>query len=217
MQLLSVNVGLPRDIVHDGKTVSTGIFKAPVSGRVMVRRLNLDGDKQADLRVHGGVDKAVYVYPFEHYAFWREKLGREDFSFGQFGENFTTVGLLETDVAIGDVFQIGGALVQVTQPRVPCFKLGHRMAMPAFLKLFLQSERSGFYLRVLQEGEVGAGDSIRRVEMEPERLSVHEVHHLMYFDEENIEGARKALRVPALASGWRESFVERVTASEAHS
>ncbi|OGI54068.1 MAG: hypothetical protein A3D32_08780, partial [Candidatus Muproteobacteria bacterium RIFCSPHIGHO2_02_FULL_60_13] len=164
MNLISINIGLPREITHGGQTVTSGIFKEPVAGPVRLGRLNLEGDGQADRRVHGGADKAVYVYPFEHYAFWAGELGRDDFSHGQFGENFTTRGLLEDGVCIGDVFEIEETRVQVTQPRTPCFKLGIRMAEENFPERFTSANRTGFYLRVLEEGMIAAGDAIEWVE-----------------------------------------------------
>jgi len=210
MRLLSVNVSHPREVAHGRKKVRTGIFKEPVAGRVVLRALNLDGDGQADLVNHGGVHRAAYAYPVENYDHWGRELGRDDLSFGQFGENFTVEGMTEDDIHIGDLFRVGEALVEVSQPRPPCFKLGIKMAMPGFPKLFLASGRVGFYLRVLEEGEVGAGDEIERVRRDPERLTVRETSHLLFFEGEDLEGARRALRVPALSPGWRESFEERL-------
>ncbi len=215
MKLLSINVSHPREVTHGRKTVRTGIFKEPVAGRVALRELNLEGDGQADLVNHGGLHRAVYVYTVENYDHWGRELGRDDLSFGQFGENFTVDGMMEEDVHIGDVFRVGNALVEVSQPRPPCFKLGIKMALPRFPKLFLASGRVGFYLRVLEEGEVGEGDEIERVRPDPERLTVRETSHLLFFEGENLKGARRALRVPALSPGWRESFEERlVTAGD---
>ncbi len=211
MRLLSVNVSLPIEVPHGHETVSTGIFKEPVTRRVMLRRLNLDRDGQADLENHGGIYQAAYVYSIEHYDYWRRELGRDDFAFGQFGENFTVEGMMEDDIHIGDVFRVGGALVEVTQPRTPCFKLGIKMGIARFPKLFLASGRVGFYLRVLEEGEVGAGDSFERIESDPERMTVRETSHLLFFEPENLEGARRALRVRSLSPGWRDSFKERLT------
>jgi MOSC domain-containing protein YiiM len=213
MKLLSVNVSRPREVAHGRKTVRTGTFKEPVAGRVVLRELNLDGDGQADLVNHGGLHRAVYAYLVENYDYWGRELGRDDLSFGQFGENFTVDGMTEEDVHIGDVFRVGDALMEVSQPRPPCFKLGIKMAMPRFPKLFLASGRVGFYLRVLEEGEVGAGDEIERVRRDPERLTVRETSHLLFFEGEDLEGARRALRVPALSPGWRESFEERLVAA----
>ena len=209
MKLLSVNVSLPKEVQNNGKTMTTGIFKEPVKKRVMLRTMNLDGDGQADLVGHGGIYKAVYVYSIENYEYWKSELSRNDFTYGQFGENFTVEGMLEDEIHIGDVFRVGGALVEVTQPRVPCAKLGFKMGMAKFPKLFLQNSRVGFYLRVLEEGEVGAGDVIERVKVDAERMTVREINHLLYFDQKNLEGAKKALRIRALSPGWRGSFKER--------
>ncbi|MDH3442286.1 MAG: MOSC domain-containing protein [Deltaproteobacteria bacterium] len=210
MQLLSVNVSLPREIESNRKMVTTSIFKEPVNGRVRLRSMSLQGDGQADLKGHGGVNRAVYVYTMENYDFWKKELQRDDFFFGQFGENFTVDGMLEDQIHVGDVFRVGGALIQVTQPRIPCFKLGIRMNMARFPKLFLASGRVGFYIRVLEEGEVGAGDLIHRVRTDPNRMTVREINNLLYFDATNIEDARRALAIDALSAGWRESFKERL-------
>ena len=209
MTLISINVGLPREILHGGQAITTGIFKAPVAGPVWLGRLNLAGDGQADLRVHGGADKAVYVYPFEHYAFWAGELGRSDFPHGQFGENFTTEGLLEDEVSIGDVFQIGGARVQVTQPRTPCFKLGIRMGDENFPARFATANRTGFYLRVLEEGRVAAGDAIERIEPAADSMTVREVFHLRHVGGTRAEYERAA-RLPGLASSWCGTFEKRL-------
>ena len=174
MRLLSVNVALPRTLLLDGRTVTTGIFKEPVRGRVMLRTLNLDGDGQADPRYHGGPEKAAYVYPFEHYELWKSELGRGELPFGQFGENFTVSGLLEDRVRIGDIYRIGEAQVQVTDPRAPCFKLGLKMGSKDFPKHFLRSGRLGFYLRVLEEGEVASGDLIELLRTHSAAMTVLE-------------------------------------------
>ncbi len=210
MKLLSVNISPPKEVVHTGKTVTTGIFKTPVDGRIMLRKLNLDGDGQADLVGHGGIYKAAYAYSVENYDYWERELGRTDFAFGQFGENFTVERMLEDEIHVGDVFRVGGALVEVTQPRVPCYKLGIKMGLRGFEKKFLASGRVGFYLRVLEEGKVGAGDALHRVRTGPERMTVQEICHLLYFDPENLAGARKALGIRALSPGWRQSFEERL-------
>jgi ferredoxin-NADP reductase/MOSC domain-containing protein YiiM len=210
MKLLSVNVSLPKEVPYKGKTVATGIFKQPVKGRVKLRALNLDGDGQADLNAHGGPFKAVYVYSIENYAYWERELARNDFGYGQFGENFTVEGMPEEAVHIGDIFRVGSALVEVTQPRAPCFKLAITMGVPDFDKVFPGSGRVGFYLRVLEEGEVGAGDVIERVRVDPERMTVREVNNLLYFDTDDLDGARRALRVSALSPGWKESFEKRL-------
>ena len=210
MKLLSINVSPPTEVVHNGETLTTGIFKKPVEGRVMLGTLNLDGDGQADLVGHGGIYKAAYAYSIENYEYWRRELGRTDLAFGQFGENFTVEGMTEDEVHIGDVFRVGGAVVEVTQPRVPCYKLGIKMGLRGFEKTFLASCRVGYYLRVSEEGEVGAGDVLDRVGSDPERMTVREICHLLYFDPENLEAARKALRIRALSPGWRQSFEERL-------
>lgn len=221
MRLVSVNVGLPREVVHRGKTVTTGIFKAPVVGRVAVRRLNVDGDGQADLTVHGGVHKAVYAYPAEHYDFWRRELGREELPWGTFGENLTVEGMLEDEVAIGDAFRVGGdagdggtggTVVEISQPRAPCSKLALRLVLPDFPKRFLASGRVGFYLRVREEGEVGAGDPIARLEADPRRMTVRRVSRLRYFDRDDRAGAAAAAALPALSPGWREWFESQLAA-----
>jgi MOSC domain-containing protein YiiM len=210
MKLLSVNVSLPKEVEYRGRRVSSGIFKEPVSGRVPLRQLNLEGDGQADLVAHGGVYKAVYAYPFEHYGYWQSELGRDDFQFGQFGENLTVQGMLETDVCVGDVYRVGTVLLGVTQPRVPCFKLGIKMGSDDFLKPFLRSCRVGFYLRVLEEGEVGTSDTVTRVSREPIPMSVHDICHLYYFDKTNLEDRKRAIQIKALSPGWREGFEEQL-------
>lgn len=216
MKILSINVSMGREISYMGKVVRTGIFKEPVKGRVRLRQLNLDGDAQSDLVNHGGIYKAVYVYPFENYEFWQHELQRDGFSFGQFGENFTVRGMLEEDVHIGDVFRVGGARVEVTQPRVPCYKLGIKMGLAAFPKMLLASGRVGFMFRVLEEGEVGEGDSLERIAFGPEKITVRAINHLLYFDPENLEDARRALRIPALSPGWRGSFEKRLAQGASH-
>ena len=211
MKLISINIGVPREIVHQGRAVSTGIFKQSVAGPVFLRQLNLDGDRQADLRVHGGADKAVYLYPFEHYAFWAAETGRDDFVYGQFGENFTVTGLLEDDVSIGDVLQIGAARVQVSQPRSPCFKLGIRMGDDEFPMRFAAANRTGFYLRVLEEGRVQAGDAIRRLERAADSMNVREVFFLRHANRGTREEYARAARLPGLAASWRAAFEKRST------
>jgi MOSC domain-containing protein YiiM len=212
MTLISINVGLPREIIHGGREVTTGIFKTPVAGPVWLGRLNLVGDGQADLRVHGGADKAVYVYPFEHYGFWAGELGRHDFSHGQFGENFTTEGLLEDEVSIGDVFRMGVARVQVTQPRSPCYKLGIRMGDENFPARFAAANRTGFYLRVLEEGMVKAGDAIDRIERAAGSMTVRDVFRLRHVGGTRAE-YEHAARLPGLASSWRAAFEKRLVES----
>jgi MOSC domain-containing protein YiiM len=210
MKLVSVNVGLPRDVAWLGKTVRTSIWKSPVEGRIHVAKLNLDGDRQSDLAVHGGPEKAVYAYPAEHYAYWRKELPGADLPWGAFGENFTTQGLLEDQVLVGDGLRVGSAEFTVTQPRMPCFKLGIRFGSPAMVKRFLESKRTGFYLAVLREGEVGAGDRIEREENRGTRLTIADVVSLYTSDAENQELLRSATELPALPEGWREYFRKRL-------
>ena len=217
MKLISVNVSQPKEIVHNGQTIKTGIFKEPVSGRTMMRRLNLDGDGQGDPTVHGGVHKAVYVYPIEHYDYWKQELGRDDLTYGKFGENLTVEGMLEDTIHIGDVFRIGEALVGVSQPRVPCFKLGIKMGNPRIVKPFLESTRVGFYVRVLEEGEVGAGDAIERISVGDGGMTVKEIVLLRHFDTANTTGTEKAANLPALTPSWRDAFGEITIKAQAGS
>ena len=216
MKLLTVSVGTPKEVFYVDrkgreKTTTTGIYKTPFKGRVMLRRTNLDGDGRADLEAHGGSDKAVYVYVRENYSFWASELGRDDFAAAvQFGENFTVEGMSDEEVCVGDRFRVGGALLEVTQPRVPCFKLGILMGIDNFQKRFAETCRTGFYLRVLEEGGVGAEDAIEPAGYGSVRMSVRDMMHLLYFEPDNIDGARKALEIAAMSSGWREYFVERV-------
>jgi len=216
MKLLSVSVGRPKDVTYVDrrgreKTTSTGIFKEPVESRVMLRATNLDGDGQADLIGHGGRHKAAYVYSKENYQYWAMELGRTDFAAaGQFGENFTTEGMTDDIIAVGDVFRIGDALVEVTQPRVPCFKLGIRMGIEGFQKQFAAGLRVGFYVRVLEEGDVGAGDAIAKQGEAPVHMTIRDMMNLLYFEPDNIADAKRALEIEALSPGWRGSFEERV-------
>jgi MOSC domain-containing protein YiiM/ferredoxin-NADP reductase len=205
-RLLSVNVGLPRDIQWNGRTVHTGIWKDPVSGRRRVGRLNLEGDGQGDLAGHGGEQRAVFVYQIESYRYWQERLGRTDFVHGQFSENFTIEGLPDDVVCIGDRYQIGSALFEVTQPRVTCYRVGIRMNEPRMPALLTASGRTGFYLRVLQEGEVGAGDEIVKVGQAQESMTVAEVNALLYSPQHVRDRMERALRIEALSPGWRASF-----------
>ncbi|MEP1001464.1 MOSC domain-containing protein [Leptolyngbya sp. SLC-A1] len=206
MKLISVNVGLPRKVTWKAKTVTTGIFKEPVSDRVMVRSLNLDGDRQADLTVHGGADKAVYVYPFEHYDYWRGELPDTELTIGNFGENFTTTGLREDDVNIGDHFQIGTVKLMVTQPRMPCYKLGIRFGRSDMVKRFLASRRTGFYFRVLQEGEVGTGDTLELVSRDENNITVADITQLYVDADDNPELLHRAAQLEALPKSWRDYF-----------
>ena len=210
MKLVSVNVSIPKVVIWQGRPLRTGIFKEPVEGRIKVRKLNLEGDAQADLRVHGGVDKAVYGYPAEHYRTWSEELGR-DLPFGQFGENLTVEGLLEDQVRIGDIYRIGTTRLQVSQPRTPCHKLAARMASEEFPFRFLQSGRSGFYLRVLEEGELGRGDSIHRESREAESLTVLEACFLLLEGPADLALLRRAADQASLSASWRMQFRQRLS------
>jgi len=210
MKLLSVNVGLPRDIEWKGKVVRTSIFKAPVDGPVRVARLNLEGDQQSDLSVHGGIDKAVYAYPSEHYPFWRRELLGIDLPWGIFGENFTTEGLLEETVHIGDRFRVGSTELVVAQPRMPCFKLGIRFNRPDIVKRFLHSGRSGFYFSVVREGKVTAGDSIELLKGDEHGVTVADVVNLYRRDATNQDLLRRVSELPSLPKSWREYFRRRL-------
>src|SRR5215472_11868390 len=205
-RLLSVNVGLPRDVTWNGKTVRTAVWKSPVTGRRMVRKLDIDGDAQGDLAGHGGEQRAVFVYQVDSYQYWERFLGRNDFSFGQFGENFTVEGLPDNEVCIGDHYRIGGALFEVTQPRVTCYRVGIRMNEARMPSLLVAHHRPGFYFRVLQEGEVGAGDEIVKIADGPERITVAEIDALLYLPGHSREQLERALRIPALSKGWQASF-----------
>jgi MOSC domain-containing protein YiiM len=217
MKLISLNTGLPRDVTWHGRTVTTGIFKRPVEGRVALRALNLDGDRQADLTVHGGAYKAVYCYPIEHYDFWRRSLPEQELSMAAFGENFTTSGLGEDTVHLGDRFSVGSAEVVVTQPRLPCYKLGIRFQSDRMVKRFLASGRTGFYVSVSREGDVCAGDDISLLSRDTDAVPVSEVTRLYIantFGDDDIASARRAMRVPALPESWKEYFRERLEQSE---
>jgi ferredoxin-NADP reductase/MOSC domain-containing protein YiiM len=206
-RLVSVNVGLPRQITWRGQTVFTGIWKEPVEGPRTVRRLNVDGDGQGDLQGHGGEQRAVYVYQLGSYRYWRDQMHRDDFAFGQFGENFTVEGLGDDEVCIGDRYRIGSALFEVTQPRVTCYRVGIRMGEPRMAALLVAHGRPGFYFRVLEEGEVRAGDDVMRIATGPEAMAVADVNALLYLaDRQDVEQLRRALRIPALSPGWQRSL-----------
>jgi ferredoxin-NADP reductase/MOSC domain-containing protein YiiM len=205
-RLLSVNVGLPSDVTWNGKTVRTAVWKSSVTGRRMVRKLDIDGDAQADLAGHGGEQRAVFVYQMDFYYHWERFLGRSDFIFGQFGENFTVEGLPDSEVCIGDRYRIGDAILEVTQPRVTCFRVGIRMNEPRMPALLVEHHRPGFYFRVLQEGEVGAGDEIVKITDGPERITVADVDALLYLPGHSSAQLQRALQVPALSKGWQSSF-----------
>ncbi|HEY9458154.1 MAG TPA: MOSC domain-containing protein [Gaiella sp.] len=215
MKVLSVNVGLPREVLWRGRPITTGIFKEPVADRVPVRALNIDGDRQADLRVHGGADKAVYAYPSEFYELWRGERPELDFRWGQFGENLTTEGLLDGDVNVGDRFRVGTAELVVTQPRLPCYKLGIRMGRDRFVKEFLERGLLGFYLSVAREGEVAAGDRIVELARDPHGFRVTEVARLFSLDRDDVDGLRRAADLDVLPESWREYFRRRLVARAA--
>ena len=209
-KLISVNVGRPRVVMSNGDPVSTGIFKEPVSGRVRLRTLNLDGDGQADLSVHGGPSKAVYVYPSEHYDYWKKELPQMQLSWGMFGENFTTTGLFESGLNIGDKFRVGSAIVLVTEPRMPCYKLAIKFGRPDIVKKFLESQRTGFYFGVLQEGEVGLGDPIEPIEKSDRTVRVSDITRLYTHEKHNIGLLRRAIEVEALPESWKSYFQKRL-------
>lgn len=210
MRIVSVNVGLPRQVAWRGESVVTGIFKQPVAGRVIMRTLNLDGDGQADLTVHGGPSKAVYAYPAEHYAYWREELPEMTLPWGMFGENLTTQGLLEGEVSIGDRFRLGQVEVVVTEPRMPCYKLGLKFGRDDIIKRFLASRRTGFYFAVVKEGEVGAGDLIQHIGRDPHGVTVRDITDLYANKRGNVELLRRAVQVEALPRSWRTYFQARM-------
>ncbi|HEY6217062.1 MAG TPA: MOSC domain-containing protein [Pyrinomonadaceae bacterium] len=210
MKIISINVGRPQLVIWNGEPVSTGIFKEPLAGRVMLRTLNLDGDRQADLTVHGGPEKAVYAYPAEHYDFWKRELPDMELPWGMFGENFTTEGMSETEINVGDKFRVGSAELMATQPRMPCYKLGIRFGRTDIIKRFLMSERSGIYFSVLKEGEVGAGDEFELLEKNASGVRVVDVTRLYSSDKKNVDLLRQAIASDALPSSWREYFQKRL-------
>jgi len=213
MKIISLNVGLPREVIWHGRSVTTGIYKEPVSARVALRKLNPEGDRQADLTVHGGENKAVYCYPVEHYEYWKKELPGRELPMGMFGENFTVQGLLESDVHLGDRFRVGSAEVVVTQPRLPCYKLGVRFGSDDMVKRFLVSGRGGFYLAVTREGEVGAGDEITVISYDANAVPVSEItqlHVLKRWGTEELVSVRRALQVEALPEDWKGYFHERM-------
>jgi MOSC domain-containing protein YiiM len=213
MKLISVNVGLPREVIWHGRSVTTGIFKEPVARRVALRKVNLDGDRQADLTVHGGEYKAVYCYPLEHYEYWKKELPGRELPMGMFGENFTVQALLEADTHLGDRFAVGSAEVVVTQPRLPCYKLGIRFGEDDMVKRFLASGRSGFYVAVTREGEVGAGDEITVLSRDANAVPVPEITRLYVakrWGAEELASLRRALQVEVLPEDWKKYFRERM-------
>jgi MOSC domain-containing protein YiiM len=213
MKIISLNVGLPREVIWHGRSVTTGIYKEPVGGRVALRKLNLDGDRQADLTVHGGEYKAVYCYPVEHYEYWKKELSGRELPMGMFGENFTVQGLLENDVHLGDRFRVGSAEVVVTQPRLPCYKLGVRFGSDDMVKRFLASGRGGFYLAVTREGEVGSGDEIRVISRDANAVPVTEItrfYVLRRWGTEDLALLRRSMQVAALPEHWKEYLRARM-------
>lgn len=213
MKLISVNTGLPREVTWHGRTVTTGIYKEPVHGRIALRKLNLDGDRQADLSVHGGEYKAVYCYPLVHYEYWKRELPDRDLPLGMFGENFTLDGFLEESIHLGDQFSVGSAEVVVTQPRLPCYKLGIRFQADDMVKRFFVSARTGFYLAITREGAVGAGDQMVLISREPNGVPVSEITRLYAakrYGDADVAGVRRALRVAALPESWKQYFRQRL-------
>ena len=210
MKIISINVSRPRLVMWKGEPVSTGIFKEPAAGSIMLRTLNLDGDRQADLSVHGGPSKAVYAYPVEHYDYWKQELPEMPLPWGMFGENFSTEGLLESTVNIGDRFQIGSAEVMVTEPRMPCYKLGIKFGRTDILRRFLASGRTGFYFSVTREGEVAAGDSITSIAQDAHGIKVADITRLYARDKNDLATMRRALEVEALPQGWRDYFRQKM-------
>ncbi len=210
MRIISVNAGLPRTFRWKDREVTTGIFKSPVDGPVMLRRLNLDGDRQADLENHGGWAKAVYAYPSEHYEFWRAELADVELTWGKFGENLTTEGLLEEQTHMGDQFRMGQAIVMATQPRIPCYKLGIRMGRDDIVKRFLESHRSGIYFTVVQEGLVNAGDLIERIKEDGDLISIRDLNRAYVNSRHHVPLVRRALRHGVLPSGLRAHFLTQL-------
>jgi MOSC domain-containing protein YiiM len=210
MKIISLNVSLPHLVEWHGEPVTTGIFKEPVAGPVMLRVLNLDGDRQADLTVHGGKSKAVYAYPSEHYEFWRKELPEMDLPYGMFGENFTTEGFVEDAVNVGDRFRIGKVEVVVTEPRLPCYKLGIKFGRADIVKRFLQSRRTGFYFAVLKEGKVKAGDEIELISRDASKVSIADITRLYAFERDDLETLRRAVKLEALSESWRGYFQKQI-------
>jgi MOSC domain-containing protein YiiM len=213
IELISVNCGLPREVAWHGRSVTTSIYKEPVKGRVALRTLNLDGDRQADLSVHGGVSKAVYCYPFAHYEYWKQELPGRELPLGSFGENFTVNGLVEHMVHIGDRFAVGSAEVVVTEPRLPCYKLGIKFESDEMVKRFLASRRSGFYLAVVREGDVGAGDKIVMTGREPGSVPlpwIIRLHVAKDYSRQDVKEVRQVLAAPAVPESWKDYFLERL-------
>lgn len=210
MKLISINIGQPREVEWHGHKVTTGIFKEPVAGPVMVRTLNLEGDKQADLSVHGGVDKAVYAYPAEHYDYWRGELPDMDLPWGMFGENLTIEGLVEVDVNIGDHFRLGRAELVATQPRLPCFKLGLKFGRDDMVKRFLASRRTGVYFKVVREGPIQIGDELERLRRDENDVTIADITRLFAFEKDDLTTLQKAIGISDLPDGWRDYFQQQI-------
>ena len=210
MKIISLNVSLPRLVEHNGEPVATGIFKEPVTAPVMLRTLNLDGDRQADLSVHGGPFKAVYAYPSEHYVFWKTELPEMTLPYGMFGENFTTTGMFEGSINVGDRFRVGEAELVAAQPRLPCYKLGIKFGRPDILKRFLRSRRTGFYFAVTQEGQVAAGDEIELISRDPTNITIADITRLYAFEKNDLETLRRAVTLEALPESWRDYFQKQI-------
>lgn len=209
-KIISVNISLPKETDFKGKKTTTGIFKEPINKRIMLRTLNLDGDKQADLKVHGGINKAVYAYPVEHYGYWNKVFPKMKLPYGMFGENLTTEALMETEVNVGDVFQIGSSKVIATQPRMPCYKLGLKFGQMDILKMFLDSGFSGIYFKVLKEGEIGLGDTIRLIQRDPNHITISEIVRLYKEDKADIKTMQRAIKIKDLPEGWKQYFFEQI-------
>jgi MOSC domain-containing protein YiiM len=209
-RILSVNVSLPREIDHEGQIISTGIFKEPIEGRITLRTLNLDGDRQADLSVHSGPDKAVYTYSVEHYEYWRGVFPDLEMPNGMFGENLTVEGLIESEINLGDVFRIGSAIVIATQPRMPCYKLGIKFGRMDVIKKFLASGRSGIYFKVSKEGKVSTGDSICQITKDLNQITISDIVRLYTIEREDLQTMRRAVKVDALPKGWKRYFLEQI-------
>jgi len=210
LKLLSLNVGLPRQVNFQNELVTTGIFKEPVKGRVRLRKLNLDGDKQADLTVHGGVDKAVYAYPKEHYDYWKKELPEMSLPWGMFGENFTTHGMFEEMINIGDQFQVGTAKVVATQPRMPCYKLGVKFGRMDIIKKFLASGLTGIYFKVTKEGELEEGDEIKLIKKDENNVTIKDIVKLYTVNKDDVQTMERAIKVKDLPKGWKFHFIERL-------
>lgn len=210
LKLLSLNVGLPRQVNFQNELVTTGIFKEPVQGRVRLRKLNLDGDKQADLTVHGGVDKAIYAYPKEHYNYWKKELPRMSMPWGMFGENFTTQGMFEETVNVGDLFQVGTAKVVATQPRMPCYKLGVKFGRMDIIKKFLASGLTGIYFKVTKEGDLEQGDEIKLIKKDENNVTIKDIVRLYTVNKNDLQTMERAVKVKDLPNGWKFHFIEQL-------